>query len=65
MQAARVKEGRDDAPRCAHRVHLTSAGASLMPRPVTDVTCGHLALNRRSAAMKRFILTLRDVMRTA
>jgi cysteine desulfurase / selenocysteine lyase len=31
-------------PGCAHRIHLDSAGASLMPQSVLDAVTGHLAL---------------------
>jgi selenocysteine lyase/cysteine desulfurase len=46
MQPSHLKEWRDDTPGCVHRVHLNNAGASLMPRPVTDAIWNHLALEQ-------------------
>lgn len=39
-----VRRWRLDTPGCAGRVHLNNAGASLMPRPVTDAIHAHLEL---------------------
>lgn len=38
---------RADTPGCTHRIHLNSAGASLMPRPVVEAVLGHLDLEAR------------------
>jgi selenocysteine lyase/cysteine desulfurase len=42
-----VTELRADTPGVAHRVHLNSAGASLMPTPVLDAVRGHIELEAR------------------
>jgi selenocysteine lyase/cysteine desulfurase len=46
MEPSLLAEWRNDTPGCAHRVHFNNAGASLMPRPVTDAIYGHLALEQ-------------------
>lgn len=37
-------KARAETPGVSHVLHLNNAGAALMPRPVLDVTIGHLAL---------------------
>ncbi len=39
-----IERLRADTPGCAHRIHLNSAGASLMPQGVLDAVRGHLEL---------------------
>jgi selenocysteine lyase/cysteine desulfurase len=46
MEPALLAQWRNDTPGCTHRVHFNNAGASLMPRPVTDAIYGHLALEQ-------------------
>jgi selenocysteine lyase/cysteine desulfurase len=36
-----LKKWREDTPGCASVIHLNNAGASLMPRPVTEAIVGH------------------------
>ena len=43
-----LQRWRRDTPGCRQRVHLNNAGASLMPRPVSDAVRGHL---EREAAL--------------
>lgn len=43
-----VAELRADTPGCAHRVHLNSAGASLMPTPVVAAIRDHIDLESRT-----------------
>ena len=38
---------RGETPGCLHRLHFNNAGASLMPRPVTDTVVEHLQLESR------------------
>ena len=44
---AALRRWRRDTPGCRDRVHLNNAGASLMPRPVSDVV--HAQLEREAA----------------
>src|SRR5712691_1951165 len=39
-----LQHARQDTPGCEHVLHFNNAGASLMPKPVLDVTIGHLQL---------------------
>jgi selenocysteine lyase/cysteine desulfurase len=39
-----IRKFRHDTPGCTHRIHLNSAGASLMPQPVLNAIHQHLAL---------------------
>src|SRR5437763_8114939 len=39
-----LQRARQDTPGCEHVLHFNNAGASLMPRPVLDVTIAHLQL---------------------
>jgi selenocysteine lyase/cysteine desulfurase len=38
----RLERWRADTPGTAHRIHLNNAGASLMPRPVSDAVTAHI-----------------------
>ena len=42
-----IQAVRRDTPGCDERIHLNNAGASLMPRPVTDTVIAHLELESR------------------
>jgi selenocysteine lyase/cysteine desulfurase len=42
-----VRQWREDAPGCAHCIHLNNAGAGLMPKSVLDAITAHL--NREAA----------------
>ncbi|HYS54735.1 MAG TPA: aminotransferase class V-fold PLP-dependent enzyme [Thermoanaerobaculia bacterium] len=42
MDRALLDRWRADTPGCANVIHLSNAGASLMPRPVIDAMVGHI-----------------------
>ncbi len=41
---AEIRQYRDDTPGLQHRIHFNSAGASLMPKPVTSCITGYIGL---------------------
>jgi len=49
-----IEAVRRDTPGCDERVHLNNAGASLMPRPVTDAVVSHLELESRIGGYEAF-----------
>ena len=56
-----LQQLRQDTPGCTHRIHLNNAGASLVPRVVSDAIADYLQLESMEGGYESAVLKAREI----